>query len=1009
LLSNKFVLAVFFILYTSNSIFAQILPILNQVRTLQSENRKLLPAHGQLLQNFEHTISKTDTGYLHWETIYSSATTGRGDHGYAICFDNDGNYLIAAETGAQPAGSSWLILKYSIQGDLLWEKKIAGQKPDFSYPFDIITDNLNNVYVCGIGINQNWSQDILIVKLNQHGEMQWEKWYDGPDQGTDIPFSLKLYNNGLLAVTGVSYSIGDGNDVLTLCYDTNGNELWQKRYHNFNLDEGYESAFDSQGNLLVAGVSESSITGMDYLLLKYSPTGDLIWQKHFDGPQSSLDVATAIAVGPDDHIYLSGYATGNDFDYMTLRLDPSGDIVWEKIYDGPVGYNDVATDIVLDNTGNLIVTGWTRGDSTRNDFATLKYSPNGDEEWISFFNTFSSYFDEYPADIEVDCLDNIYIAGENRPSDTDLGGDYITIKLDTSGQQQWLHRYEGPTDKSSYATSMVVSCDGYALVTGSSFTINTSYDVATLRYSPQGSVNWLRRYDGLAGARFTGTFEAAYDEDFNSYQVGRTYGTNQLHIVKTDRYGNIVWTKNSSQTPGVESPIKVAVNNTGRIAVITERFNWSSSDFDYYTVCFDTSGNELWGNSHPSTHGDSKIGGVVITDDNSVYVTGTTDNADDGITTIKYDGQGNIEWMDIFNDHLWHWDFDILQDQQDNLLVYGSAAASLTDQKDKLLIRKLAPDGSALWSILDTPFSNLNIADTWMTSDVDGNYISISVLKNDSGPKDVLICKYSSDGVRLWEYRYGHTAGNYDDFPLNIDVDADKNIYVYIGSFTPIQHQPLPVLLKYSPDGTLLWEKLIMESASVSSPPLNMILDTDENPVILHWHLYGTSWGIKLKKYDTNGNSLQEMGHVFLDDESSFAPTAIASNDLDEYFISARLRKTGSEGYILMSSIKLSTNPVGIISDNPTSVPTDFTLEQNYPNPFNPSTTIGYTLPFPADIQIEAYNILGQRVAVIAEGNQQAGNYSIRWEPAGQSSGIYFYTLKTDGKIVQTRRMLYMK
>lgn len=77
-------------------------------------------------------------------------------------------------------------------------------------------------------------------------------------------------------------------------------------------------------------------------------------------------------------------------------------------------------------------------------------------------------------------------------------------------------------------------------------------------------------------------------------------------------------------------------------------------------------------------------------------------------------------------------------------------------------------------------------------------------------------------------------------------------------------------------------------------------------------------------------------------------------------------------------------------------LPKNYSLEQNYPNPFNPSTVIEFSLPQKAAVKLTVYNILGKKVAELANGIYEAGKYSIKFEPQGFSSGIYFYQLKTN-------------
>jgi len=97
------------------------------------------------------------------------------------------------------------------------------------------------------------------------------------------------------------------------------------------------------------------------------------------------------------------------------------------------------------------------------------------------------------------------------------------------------------------------------------------------------------------------------------------------------------------------------------------------------------------------------------------------------------------------------------------------------------------------------------------------------------------------------------------------------------------------------------------------------------------------------------------------------------------------------------------------------ALPSGYALSQNYPNPFNSSTSICFTLPTNADVELSIFNLAGQQVATLVEGVREAGTYTVRWDGRDDegrelASGVYLYRLRAgDGKQVTTRKLLLIR
>lgn len=111
--------------------------------------------------------------------------------------------------------------------------------------------------------------------------------------------------------------------------------------------------------------------------------------------------------------------------------------------------------------------------------------------------------------------------------------------------------------------------------------------------------------------------------------------------------------------------------------------------------------------------------------------------------------------------------------------------------------------------------------------------------------------------------------------------------------------------------------------------------------------------------------------------------------------------------YAIRTDSNLYFKPVGIVNQNTTL--NNFILYQNYPNPFNPSTKISYSLKKSSSIELKLFDINGRMIKIIQSGFKPSGSYEINFSSDGLSSGVYFFSLYSEGILMDTKKAVILK
>jgi uncharacterized delta-60 repeat protein len=421
--------------------------------------------------------------------------------------------------------TSWispLLLSESAAQTVKWAKRYNGPANGGDYPTALALDTQGNVYVTGRSAGDGINDDYATIKYTPDGTRLWARRYNGPQNGDDEACALAVDAQENAYVTGRSVGVDSNYDYVTFKYGLKGEVLWARRYNGpgNGIDRATDLAVDAEGNVCVTGCSTGIGSTYDYATIKYNPAGERLWVRRYNGPGNGDDQAHALAVDAKGCVYVTGYSTGDDsgVDYATIKYSPTGDRLWVRRYKGPGSCYEAASALAVDAEGNVCVTGCSEG--IRGDYLTIKYSPGGEEIWAKRYNGPGNDWDQANA-LAVDAKGCVYVTGYSAGDGS--GDDYVTIKYSPDGEEIWAKRYNGPGNGDDEASALAVDAQGSIYVTGFSRGV-VSYDYTTIKYSPAGVRLWAKRYNGPANAYDSAT-ALAVDAKGNVYVTGCSEGT----------------------------------------------------------------------------------------------------------------------------------------------------------------------------------------------------------------------------------------------------------------------------------------------------------------------------------------------------------------------------------------------------------------------------------------------------------------------------------------------------
>lgn len=360
---------------------------------------------------------------------------------------------------------------------------------------------------------------------------------------------------------------------------------WAKSYGDNEDENVFRSVLALPGGgYMIAGVTNSTGAGKnDVWIIKLDSSGDILWQKTYGGARNE----EARSIQPTDDGGFIVTAPTNSFgsganDIWVIKLDSDGDIQWEKTYGGSSA--DVPHSIQQTEDGGYIVGGFTKSfGAGLQDFFVIKLDSSGAIEWQNAYGGAGNDVIRFIKQVS----DGGYLAAGFTHS-FGSRGDIMLIKLDSDGNLEWNRHYGG--SKFEEPSTILEVSDGYIILEQSG-SFSGSTDGWVFKVDFDGKILWQER---VGGGSFDELSSAQLTPDGGFVVAGETksfgISAEDFWVLKFDSEGKIDWQKRFGGSKVEEAESIAIANDSGFIVVgITKSFGAGLRDI--WAIKLDSGGN----------------------------------------------------------------------------------------------------------------------------------------------------------------------------------------------------------------------------------------------------------------------------------------------------------------------------------------------------------------------------------------------------------------------------------
>jgi len=347
------------------------------------------------------------------------------DIGYSIVQTSDGGYLIA---GMKSSRYPWII-KINKVGEVEWSKTFFITVPGSSFQ-KIVRADADSYVAVGSVYSDTW--DIACIKVNENGDIEWNKTYSD-DEISDAFSITQTRDGGYLIVGRIKSSSPEDYDLLLVKMDESGNMEWRRTYGGEGSDIGLDIIPALDEGYIIVGETNSYGPRCTWLI-KINESGDVEWNKTY-----GYGIAHSIIQSYDEVSYIIvGWTKQLESEekerLWVLKINRNGEAEWNKTYNYAIGYSITQT-----YDGGYIVLGATSFNETSTDVLLIKIDDHGNLVWN---RTYGGRGDDRGFSIIQSSDGGYVIVGETSSFGAD-GFDVLLMKIDGDGNLEWIKTYSG--------------------------------------------------------------------------------------------------------------------------------------------------------------------------------------------------------------------------------------------------------------------------------------------------------------------------------------------------------------------------------------------------------------------------------------------------------------------------------------------------------------------------------------------------------------------------------------